>query len=83
MANEWSREEVEATVSDYFEMLAMELRGEQYNKAEHNRNLQNLLNSRTKGAIEKKHQNISSVLVELGYGCCCVAVLLRISRRCC
>lgn len=67
MANDWSREEVEATVSDYFEMLAMELRGEPYNKAEHNRNLQKLLNGRTKGAIEKKHQNISSVLIELGY----------------
>jgi Domain of unknown function (DUF3883) len=67
MADDWSIEEVEATVSDYFEMLAMELRGESYNKAEHNRNLQNLLNGRTKGAIEKKHQNISAVLIDLGY----------------
>lgn len=67
MANDWSREEVEATVSDYFDMLAMELRGELFNKAEHNRNLQKLLNGRTKGAIEKKHQNISAVLIELGY----------------
>ncbi|MFA6561716.1 MAG: DUF3883 domain-containing protein [Verrucomicrobiia bacterium] len=67
MANDWSREEVEATVSDYFDMLAMELRGEQFNKAEHNRKLQNLLANRTKGAIEKKHQNISAVLIELGY----------------
>jgi hypothetical protein len=67
MANDWSREEVEATVSDYFEMLAIELRGEPLNKAEHNRNLQNLLNGRTKAAIEKKHQNISAVLIELGY----------------
>jgi hypothetical protein len=33
-----SREEVEATVSDYFDMLAKELRGEDFNKAEHNRN---------------------------------------------
>ena len=67
MANDWSREEVEATVSDYFDMLAMELRGKSFNKAEHNRNLQNLINNRTKGAIEKKHQNISAVLIELGY----------------
>jgi len=64
---DWSHEEVEATVSDYFEMLAMELRGEPFNKAEHNRNLQKLLNGRTKGSIEKKHQNISAVLIELGY----------------
>jgi len=67
MAEHWSREEVEATVSDYFEMLAMELCGEQFNKAEHNRNLQKLLNNRTKAAIELKHQNISAVLIDLGY----------------
>jgi hypothetical protein len=67
MAENWSHEEVEATVSDYFEMLAMELRGEPYNKAEHNRHLQKLLNNRTKAAVELKHQNISAVLIELGY----------------
>lgn len=67
MAEHWSHEEVEATVSDYFEMLAMELRGEPYNKAEHNRNLQKLLKSRTKAAVELKHQNISAALTELGY----------------
>jgi hypothetical protein len=67
MAENWSREEVEATVSDYFEMLAMELRGESFNKAEHNRNLQKFLNNRTKAAVELKHQNISAVLIELGY----------------
>jgi Protein NO VEIN, C-terminal len=67
MPEDWSQEEVEATVSDYFEMLAMELRSEPYNKAEHNRNLQKLLNSRSKGAIEKKHQNISAVLISIGY----------------
>src|SRR5437899_3120271 len=67
MSDDWSREEVEATVSDYFDMLAMELRGEPFNKAEHNRDLQKLLANRTKGAIEKKHQNISAVLIELGY----------------
>ena len=67
MAEDWSREEVEATVSDYVEMLALELRGEPYNKAEHNRNLQKFLNARTKAAVELKHQNISAVLIELGY----------------
>src|SRR5947207_613249 len=59
MANDWSREEVEATVSDYFDMLAKELREEPFNKAEHNRNLQKFLANRTKGAVELKHQNIS------------------------
>lgn len=67
MSDHWSREEVEATVSDYFEMLAMELRGEPFNKAEHNRDLQKLLNNRTKAAVELKHQNISAVLIDLGY----------------
>lgn len=67
MADHWSREEVEATVSDYFDMLERELRGEVYSKAEHNRNLQKLLEDRTKGAVERKHQNISAVLIELGY----------------
>lgn len=67
MAEDWTLEEVEATVSDYFEMLAMELRGEPFNKAEHNRNLQKLLINRSKGAIEKKHQNISAALIELGF----------------
>jgi hypothetical protein len=64
---DWSRLEVEAAVSDYLEMLAIELRGELFNKAEHNRNLARVLNSRTRGSIERKHQNISAVLIELGY----------------
>lgn len=67
MADDWTREEAEATISDYFDMLGMELREEPFNKAEHNRNLQKLLNGRSKGAIEKKHQNISAVLIEFGY----------------
>ncbi len=67
MSEAWSRQEVEATVADYFSMLDMELRGEPFNKAEHNRSLQNLLNDRPRGAIERKHQNISAVLIEIGY----------------
>lgn len=64
---DWSRDEVEAAVSDYLDMLARELRGESFNKAAHNRRLQHLLARRTKGAIERKHQNISAVLIEFGY----------------
>lgn len=67
MPDNWSREEVEAAVSDYFAMLAKELRGEPYNKAEHNRTLQQMLDNRTRGSIERKHQNISAVLIEAGY----------------
>jgi hypothetical protein len=67
MPEAWSREEVEAAVADYFVMLGKDLRGEPYNKAEHNRELQNLLSDRTRGSVERKHQNISAVLIELGY----------------
>ena len=63
----WSREEVEATVSDYFHMLTLELSGQQYNKTEHRRALLAKLVQRTNGAVELKHQNISAVLIELGY----------------
>jgi len=67
MSDSWSREEVEAAVADYFVMLGNELRGEPYSKAEHNRQLQNLLSGRTRGSVERKHQNISAVLIDLGY----------------
>jgi hypothetical protein len=67
MSENWSREEVEAAVSDYFDMLAKELRGEPFNKAEHNRALLPMLKDRTRGSIERKHQNISAVLIEAGY----------------
>jgi len=62
----WSAEEVEATVNDYLRMLQLELSGQPYNKAAHNRGLQGLLNGRTAAAIELKHQNISAILLELG-----------------
>ena len=48
-------------------MLSKELRGVAFNKAEHNRGLQQLLPKRTRGSVERKHQNISAVLLELGY----------------
>jgi hypothetical protein len=68
MADDWLREEVEAAVADYFAMLEKELKGEAYNKAEHNRNLLKLLApERGRGSVERKHQNISAVLIELGY----------------
>jgi hypothetical protein len=65
----WSPEEVAATVADYFVMLEKELRGEKYNKAEHNRQLRKTLRNRSEGSIEFKHQNISAVLIESGFPC--------------
>ena len=67
MSRSWSREEVEATVADYFHMLTLELAGQQYNKTHHRRALLAKLNNRTNGAVELKHQNISAILIELGY----------------
>ena len=66
MPGDWSREEVEAAVADYFAMLEKELLGEPYNKAEHNRRLQRVLSSRTHGSVERKHQNISAALIDIG-----------------
>lgn len=67
MAEDWSPDEVAATVSDYLAMLESELRGQPFNKKEHNRRLQAVLRDRSAGAIEFKHQNISAVLIELGF----------------
>ncbi len=67
MGEDWSREEVEATVADYFDMLDRELHGLAYNKTEHRHWLRGLLNMRSDGAIERKHQNISAVLIDLGF----------------
>ena len=63
----WTSAEVEAIVTDYFDMLVDELSGRAVNKAEHNRLLQKVLTARSRGSIEFKHANISAVLVELGY----------------
>jgi len=67
MPEDWSQQEVEAIVADYFAMLADELQGKRYNKAEHNRNLQKLLNNRDRVSVEYKHRNISAVLWQLDY----------------
>jgi hypothetical protein len=65
--DDWSREEVEATVGDYFAMLHDELAGLPINKAGHNERLRVLLRNRSKGSVEFKHANISAVLTLHGY----------------
>lgn len=64
---DWSRQEVEAVVADYFAMLALDLARMPYNKAEHRRALQQKLNGRSEQSIEFKHQNISAVLLDLKF----------------
>jgi len=59
-------EENDLIVADYFAMLAEDMAGRPYNKAQHRRSLMPLLRSRTEGSIEFKHQNISAVLKGLG-----------------
>ena len=66
MPNPWSESEVEAAVADYFDMLRSELTGCPYNKTEHRRALLEQLDNRSHGSIERKHQNISAVLIEMG-----------------
>lgn len=67
MAEDWSRQEVEAIVSVYFRMLAQELRGETFSKTVARKELEPFLNNRSEGSIGRKHSNISAVLIELGF----------------
>ena len=62
----WTDEENDLIVADYFAMLAEDMAGRPYNKAQHRRSLMPLLRSRTEGSIEFKNQNISAVLKGLG-----------------
>ena len=48
-------------------MLACELRRETFNKAARNRALRQHLDGRSHSAVERKHQNVSAVLIELGF----------------
>jgi hypothetical protein len=63
----WSVQEVRATILDYMAMLKFELAGQTYNKTAHRRALFSKLEGRSEGAIEMKHQNISAVLRDMGH----------------
>lgn len=62
---DWTNQQNDAIVADYFEMIQSELSKTKYNKAAHNRILQQKI-GRSKGSIEFKHQNVSAVLKGLG-----------------
>ena len=62
----WTDEENDLIIADYFAMLADDISGRLYNKAGHRRGLLLLLNDRSEGSVEFKHQNISAVLKGLG-----------------
>ena len=61
----WTDEELDLIVADYFSMLRDEAVGSAFNKAEHNRILRNKID-RSKASVEFKHRNISAVLDKLG-----------------
>ena len=61
----WTDDENDLIVADYFAMLAADLAGRPYVKAEHNRRLRTRLD-RSRPSIEFKHRNISAVLKGLG-----------------
>ncbi len=65
MVDNWTDEQNDAIVADYFAMLADDIAGRPYSKAEHNRLLQAVI-GRPRGSIEYKHQNVSAVLKGLG-----------------
>ena len=62
----WTDAENDLIVADYFAMLADDVLGRPYSKAKHRRGLLPLLNGRSEGSVEFKHQNISAVLKGLG-----------------
>jgi len=67
LGDAWDWLECEAVVADYLAMMELELRGERYNKSQHRRELQTKLNNRSDSSMEFKHQNISAIMIELGY----------------
>ncbi|MDF9902922.1 HNH endonuclease [Pseudomonas laurylsulfatiphila] len=64
---DWSEAEIQAAVDAYLSMLSREQNGLAINKAHENRVLrEGALAGRTKGSVEFRMQNISTVMVELG-----------------
>lgn len=64
--SDWSNGENDLIVADYFDMLALDLALQNFNKAERYRSLAPLLNNRTPKSVEFKHQNISAVMRLMG-----------------
>ena len=62
IGEDWTLEEVNATVAAYFEMLLLEARDQKYSKTERNASLRQQLKTRSKASVELKHQNVSAVL---------------------
>ncbi|MFF1384672.1 DUF3883 domain-containing protein [Arthrobacter sp. NPDC058288] len=63
----WTVDEVDASVTKYFDMLEMDVQGKAFVKAAIYRELSARFTSRNVNSIERKMSNISAVLVGLGY----------------
>jgi hypothetical protein len=63
--SDWTDDELDAIVADYFVMLGNELARQPYVKAHHNAALV-AQTGRTRGSVEFKYQNISAVLERMG-----------------
>ena len=67
MAGDWTEAENRAIVDDYLAMLALECAGKSYSKTERrNALIESMGRTRSPGSIERKHQNISAVMLQLG-----------------
>ncbi len=62
IGEDWTEDEVNATIVAYFEMLLLEAQQIPYNKSQRNALLRSTLKGRSKGSVEMKHQNVSAVL---------------------
>lgn len=62
IGEDWSQQEVDATIAAYFEMLLLEAKPEKFNKSERNAALHQVLKGHSQASVELKHQNISAVL---------------------
>ncbi|MGH8349881.1 MAG: HNH endonuclease [Pseudomonas sp.] len=66
-SEDWSKSEIKAAVGAYLTMLALELKGQKFNKAQANRLLrQGALADRSESSVEFRMRNISTVLEQLG-----------------
>ena len=65
VGSNWSDEENDLLVADYFAMLGEELAGRAYVKAHHNAAIV-AATARTRGSVERKHMNVSAVLTRMG-----------------
>lgn len=64
-ANDWTDEENDLLVADYFEMLKLDENGQSFNKTARRRELAVYV-PRSSKSIERKQQNVSAILENLG-----------------